>query len=135
MNPVPAFRLQSPPVVPTAPQLDTVGLVRRCGGEADLAHMILLEFMRSYGELAGRLDAALDTADARQVEEALHAIAGVAANVGAPWISGEGILLRRRVEREGLGAVTGELAAWRTAWMSLPATAQRAADQLAQDGF
>jgi len=119
--------------VPPVHELDTVGLVRRCGGEADLAQLILLEFVRSYASLAERLETALQAADPGQVEEALHAIAGVTANIGAPWVSTQGILLRRRVEREGLAKVAGELAAWRDEWLALPAIAQRAADHVLHD--
>ena len=133
--PTPEIRVQAPPAAPPVHQLDTTGLVRRCGGEADLAQLILLEFVRSYPSLAERLDTALRAADPRQVEEALHAIAGVTANIGAPWVSTAGILLRRRVEREGLTSVAGELAAWRAEWLALPAIAQRAADHVLDEGF
>ena len=133
--PTPEIRVQAPPTVPPVHELDTIGLIRRCGGEADLAQLILLEFVRSYPSLAERLDTALRAADPRQVEEALHAIAGVTANIGAPWVSTAGILLRRRVEREGLTSVAGELAAWRAEWLALPAIAQRAADHVLDEGF
>jgi HPt (histidine-containing phosphotransfer) domain-containing protein len=113
-----------------AHDLDVAGLVRRCGDEADLAHMILLEFIRTQAPTLQSLDATLEAGDPGRVEEVLHGIGGVAANIGATWIATSSLLLRQRVEHEGLAAVAGELAELRAEWAVLPAIVQHAADQL-----
>jgi len=135
MMPTPHVRVPPGPAAISAHDLDIAGLVRRCGGEVDLAQMILLEFTRAHDELLQRIDAALGHADGRAVEQALHTIAGVAGNVGAARVSSEAIRLRRRVEQEGLASVVAAVDALRTEFAALPALAHRAAEQLMPDTF
>jgi HPt (histidine-containing phosphotransfer) domain-containing protein len=117
---------------PDSEDLDTDGLVYRCGDDAELACAVLEEFARCYPSLLQRLDDGLLAGDAIQVDHALHAISGVAANVGAGRIASDGIALRRRVVSGGIDSVASELDIWRRAFQRLPGQATEAAERLAR---
>jgi len=115
---------------PAAPVVDLEGLIRRCGGDAELAGIILAEFQRSCSALQLRLDESLSPLDADRLGETLHAISGVVANVGGGLLATRGIALRRRVATEDPAALGAEIAAWRRDWLLFPAAVADAVRQI-----
>jgi PAS domain S-box-containing protein len=110
------------PVVPAAAEnskeesvFDHAGFSRRLGGDEVLVAEILEAFIEDMPSQFGNLERALGLADASIVRRRIHAVAGAAANVGAPalWNAASGL-------EERMNEAARPDSALRMAWEGYP---------------
>jgi len=87
--------------------LDLDGSLKRMGGDLDLFRGLAEYFFLDAPPLVGRIEAALASRDADQVERAAHSVKGLAANFGADFVVSAAARLEdlgKRAELDGSSA-------------------------------
>ena len=76
-------KYDAPAVFPTIAGVDVNDGLHRCGGKAEFYTKILLTFSNKYGKLSSQIKPLINEHNANGLSDLMHALAGVAGNIGA----------------------------------------------------
>ncbi|MBF0357927.1 MAG: response regulator [Magnetococcales bacterium] len=97
------------------PDTDTITTLHRMGGDEKLYKNLMRSFARDYGEASETIQIALNNGETVIAGQYVHAIKGVAANLGADKLSFVANSLEQAIKKREQGAWPGLLADFSTA--------------------